>query len=226
MNRPNTKIAVALLDDHPIVTFGLTLRLRDEPDIAIVGCYASAMDLIAAFNARTLRIDVLVTDYQLRPGDIDGISLIRLLKIKMPAVKIVVSSAFHTLSTVMLAMNAGARGFVGKEEPLERLVTVVREVARGAHCVNALRDAESDVYRTTSVATAKNGTSSASQPPETLTLREREVLRCFATGMSVSDIAAKFRRSLKTISSQKQSAYRKLGIRTDFELYAIADELD
>ncbi|WP_321847737.1 response regulator transcription factor [Burkholderia diffusa] len=226
MNRTDSKIAVALLDDHPIVTFGLALRLRDEPDIAIVGRYASASDLIVTFNARPLRIDVLVTDYQLRPNDIDGISLIRLLKIKMPAVKIVVLSAFHTLSTVTLAMNAGARGFVGKEEPLERLVTVVREVTRGAYCVNTLLDAEAGVYRTASVATAKNGTSSACQPPETLTLREREVLRCFATGMSVSDIAAKFRRSPKTISAQKQSAYRKLGIRTDFELYAIAAELD
>ncbi|MBR8123120.1 response regulator transcription factor [Burkholderia multivorans] len=224
MNTTKPKIAVALLDDHPIVTFGLALRLQDEPDIEIAGRYASANDLIAAFNAHTARIDVLVTDYQLRPGDIDGISLIRLLKIKMPAVKIVVSSAFHTLSTVTLAMNAGARGFVGKEEPLDRLVTVVREVARGAHRVDSLLDAERGAYRAASAATAtKNEVARAA--PANLTLREREVLRCFATGMSVSDIAAKFRRSLKTISTQKQSAYRKLGIRTDFELYAIVDEL-
>ncbi|MGY6239532.1 response regulator transcription factor [Burkholderia ambifaria] len=226
MNTTDTKITVALLDDHPIVTFGLALRLQDEADITIVGCYASASDLIAAFSVRTMHIDVLITDYQLRPGDIDGINLIRLLKIKMPAVKIVVSSVFHTLSTVMLAMNAGVRGFVGKEEPLEQLVKVVREVARGAHRVNSLLDAEAGAYHAASVATAKNGTSRACQAPVTLTLREREVLRCFATGMSVSDIAAKFRRSLKTISTQKQSAYRKLGIRTDFELYAIVDKLD
>ena len=225
MNTTNTMIAVALLDDHPIVMFGLALRLQDEPDMTVVGRYASASDLIAAFNAHTVRIDVLVTDYRLRPGDIDGISLIRLLKIKMPAVKIVVSSAFHTLSTVTLAMNAGARGFVGKEEPLERLVTVVRKVARGAHRINTLLDAEAAAYRAAPAATAKSKAPCACQAPEILTLREREVLRCFATGMSVSDIAAKFRRSLKTISTQKQSAYRKLGIRTDFELYAIADEL-
>ncbi|WP_063551107.1 response regulator transcription factor [Burkholderia territorii] len=225
MNTTNPKIAVALLDDHPIVTFGLALRLQDEPDIVLAGRYASASDLMAALNARAVRIDVLVTDYQLRPGDIDGISLIRLLKIKMPGVKIVVSSAFHTLSTVTLAMNAGARGFVGKEEPLERLVTVVRKVARGAHCVDSLLDAEGGVYRAASAARAENGTSCASPAQETLTRREREVLRCVATGMSVSDIATKFRRSLKTISTQKQSAYRKLGIRTDFEFYAIVDEL-
>jgi DNA-binding CsgD family transcriptional regulator len=53
-----------------------------------------------------------------------------------------------------------------------------------------------------------------------LSPREHEVLRCYLAGMSVSDIAAKFARSSKTISTQKQSALRKLGIRSDAELFA------
>ncbi|KWA82229.1 hypothetical protein WL29_26600 [Burkholderia ubonensis] len=53
-----------------------------------------------------------------------------------------------------------------------------------------------------------------------LSPREHEVLRCYLAGMSVSDIASKFSRSPKTISAQKQSAYRKLGIRSDAELFA------
>ncbi|MGL4270873.1 MAG: helix-turn-helix domain-containing protein, partial [Pseudomonas paracarnis] len=52
-----------------------------------------------------------------------------------------------------------------------------------------------------------------------LTPKEREVLRCFLDGMSVSSIAAKFSRSASTISTQKQSAYRKLGVRNDSELF-------
>ena len=59
-----------------------------------------------------------------------------------------------------------------------------------------------------------------------LSPREREVLRCCLDGMSVTDIAEKFARSIKTISSQKQSAYRKLGIRTDTELFKIKHELE
>ncbi len=51
------------------------------------------------------------------------------------------------------------------------------------------------------------------------TPKEQEVLRCFLDGMTVNSIAAKFSRSASTISTQKQSAYRKLGISSDSELF-------
>ncbi|SDV46298.1 response regulator transcription factor [Chitinasiproducens palmae] len=56
---------------------------------------------------------------------------------------------------------------------------------------------------------------------ECLTPREVEVLRCFFEGLTVSEIGAKFRRSPKTISAQKASAYRKLGIRSDREFFKV-----
>jgi DNA-binding NarL/FixJ family response regulator len=59
-----------------------------------------------------------------------------------------------------------------------------------------------------------------------LTPKEQEVLRCFLDGMSVSSIAAKFSRSASTISTQKQSAYRKLGIKTDSELFKFTQQFD
>ena len=51
------------------------------------------------------------------------------------------------------------------------------------------------------------------------------MIRCFITGMTVTEIAEKFNRSLKTISGQKQSAIRKLGLKADHELFIIKDEL-
>lgn len=57
-----------------------------------------------------------------------------------------------------------------------------------------------------------------------LTPKEQEVLRCFLDGMSVNSIAAKFSRSASTISTQKQSAYRKLGIKSDSELFKITQQ--
>lgn len=58
-----------------------------------------------------------------------------------------------------------------------------------------------------------------------LSPKEQEVIRCFLTGMTVTDIAEKFSRSLKTVSGQKQSAMRKLGLKADHELFIIKDEL-
>gem|GEM_PF-3949252 len=70
-------------------------------------------------------------------------------------------------------------------------------------------------------------TKESSIPPRLhacLTLKEQEVLRCFLDGMSVNSIAAKFSRSASTISTQKQSAYRKLGIRSDCELFKFSHQ--
>ena len=59
-----------------------------------------------------------------------------------------------------------------------------------------------------------------------LSPREREVFRCVLDGMSVTEIAAKFSRGITTISAQKNSAFRKLGIRTNNELFKIRHLLD
>ena len=59
-----------------------------------------------------------------------------------------------------------------------------------------------------------------------LTLRESEVIRCCLAGLSMTEIAAKFRRSIKTISNQKTSAFNKVGIRTTAELFRIQRKLD
>ncbi|WP_460164162.1 LuxR C-terminal-related transcriptional regulator [Pseudomonas sp. S2_F03] len=58
-----------------------------------------------------------------------------------------------------------------------------------------------------------------------LSPKEQEVLRCCLEGMSVSQIARKFSRSMKTISGQKQAAFRKLGVRTDAELFKLEQSL-
>ncbi len=58
-----------------------------------------------------------------------------------------------------------------------------------------------------------------------LSKREQEVMRCILEGMGVAEVAVKFSRSTKTISNQKQSAFRKLGVRSLVELSALRDRL-
>ena len=54
-----------------------------------------------------------------------------------------------------------------------------------------------------------------------LSAREQEVIRCYLSGMTITEIAEKFSRSIKTISSQKASAFRKLGVMSNNELFRI-----
>jgi len=218
-------IRIALLDDHAVVRHGLVSRLTDESDFSVIGAYATSKDMMAALRA--VPADVLLIDYSLGMNDIDGLNLIRALKVRFTESKILVSSSHYNPATVALAMRAGARGFVGKEQELSELVAAVRTVALGRVHLNAAMAAElSSMLSIDSPETGSDtvAADSLTQNSE-LSPREREVLRCCLDGMSVTEIAEKFARSVKTISGQKQSAFRKLGVRNDSELFKIENQL-
>jgi len=226
-------IRVVVLDDHAVVRHGLAARLKQEADIDVTGLFASGREVVQVLKDKTIEADVLLIDYSLGPAEIDGLNLIRLIRVRHPELKMLVVSAHHNKATVGMVMHAGARGFVGKEEELSELVRAIRTVAAGGKRLNATLAAEMervDVDKRAEEAPAAPAADGAElagmlDRPE-LSPREREVLRCCLDGMSVTAIAEKFARSIKTISSQKQSAYRKLGIRTDTELFKIRHELE
>ncbi|CAJ0800525.1 Transcriptional regulatory protein RcsB [Ralstonia condita] len=223
-------IRVVVLDDHAVVRHGLAARLKQETDIEVTGIFASGREVVQALRNNAVGVDVLLMDYSLGPAEIDGLNLIRLIRVRYPELKILVASAHHNKATVGMVMHAGARGFVGKEEELAELVRAIRTVATGGKRLNAALAAEMERDGLDDAAPAAPAARGARLSPlvdrPELSPREREVLRCCLDGMSVTDIADKFARSIKTISSQKQSAFRKLGIRSDTELFKIQHELD
>jgi len=225
---------IALLDDHAVVRYGLAARLAEEPDLEVVGSFATSNELMTALRAAPA--DLLLIDYSLGSNDIDGLNLIRALRVRFPRSKILVTSAHNNPATVALAMKAGARGFVGKAQELGELVQAIRTVAVGREYLNAAMAREltamlaSDTPATApEQPLARPARRKRSSPPSSdslsempsLSPREREVLRCCLDGLSVTAIADKFARSVKTISGQKQSAFRKLGVRSDNELFKI-----
>ncbi len=231
---PASAMRIALLDDHAVVRYGLAMRLAEEPDLDVVGAFATSKELMVAL--RTVPVDLLLIDYALGSNDIDGLNLIRALRVRFPRSKILVASAHHNPATVAMAMKAGAGGFVGKSQELGELIQAVRAVGRGRQYLNvtmvaalsSMQQAESAASPAGAPGRSRrngSGTPTASRALaelSSLSPREREVLRCCLEGLSVTEIAEKFMRSVKTISGQKQSALRKLGVRSDHELFKIA----
>lgn len=229
----NQRLRVALLDDHAAILHGLAARLTQERDIDVVGSFSGSQEMIAALQGAPA--DFLLIDYALGHNDIDGHNLIRLLRIRFPKARIIVTSAHDNQATVTLAIQAGASGFVGKGQNLDDLVTAIRTVAKGDTYlppdVAAELDSRGAAQQVPQAASsddlgAEPGDSQILQGNAELTPREREVLRCFLSGMSVAQIAEKFSRSNKTISTQKQAGYRKLGIRSDAEFFQIHHQLE
>ncbi|MFP0195013.1 response regulator [Pseudomonas sp. PHC1] len=218
-------LRICLLDDHALIREALKIRLALESDFKIVGTYARSNELLEAL--RNQEADLVVLDYQLTDGDLDGIRLIQLVRSHYPDLRILIFSSLERPATINLSIRAGANGFVGKSQETDDLIKAIRVVATGKIYLAPEIAAEQKNF-------PKIGKSDESLPFQTenalinnteLSPKEREVLRCCLEGLSVIQIAAKFSRSRKTISGQKQAAFKKLGIKTDTELFKLHSQL-
>ncbi|MDY0834176.1 response regulator transcription factor [Pseudomonas sp. SED1] len=223
------RLRVALLDDHAIIRSGFSSRLSAERDIEVVALYGNSRELLTGL--RNQSVDVLVLDYTLQQDELDGLNLIRLLRIRFPDVRILIYSATESAATISLSLRAGVRGFIGKSQELDELMIAVRTVANERIYLDKMVALElghvPGFHEGEEVgADEADGSGSVLVSNPLLSPREQEVLRCCLQGMSVSQIAIKFTRSRKTISGQKQSAFRKLGISSDIELFKIRSELE
>jgi two-component system capsular synthesis response regulator RcsB len=226
-NFPLKNISISLLDDHYLVLRGLSDVLNETHHFNVAGAFTTSGQLLK--DLKTNRVDVVIIDYELAPEDVDGLMLIKTLHRRYPELGILVVSAHYNPATVALALRGGAKGFIGKNRPFEELQKAVMAVSQGhlylePEMVQLLahqqRHGEVLITGKLSADNVKRATSLSSLSP-----KELEVVRCFLKGMTVTDIAQKFNRSIKTVSGQKQSAVRKLGLKADHELFIIKDEL-
>jgi two-component system capsular synthesis response regulator RcsB len=156
--------------------------------------------------------DVLVTDFAMPGGQqADGYVLLGLLQRQYPRVPVILVTMFANIATLRASFAEGARGIVAKSASAKELPTAIKEVCEGKTFI-------SESLRTQLV---QAGTGDQSQPPQ-LSGKEREVVRMLASGMTVSQIAARVNRSISTISKQKSTAMNRLCISTDVDLFAYA----
>ena len=216
-------LRIALLDDHALIREGLKIRLSTESDFKIVGVHSSSAELQEALRSESA--DLLILDYQLSDGELDGLRLIQLLRSHYPEMRILIFSSLERPATVNMAIRAGANGFFGKSQQTEELVRAIRMVALDRLYLSPEMAADLDTTPAVQVPGTADGASVAGGDAlvdyPALSPKEREVLRCCLEGLSVSQIALKFMRSRKTISGQKQAALRKLNVRTDTELFKL-----
>lgn len=199
-------VRVALLDDHALVLKGLIAHLEKIPSILIIGSHGGSQPFRAMLSA--MPVDVALIDYSLAMDDIDGVALIKLLRAAHPTLKILVVSAHGSRLVIRSLLQAGAHGFVAKSQEPDEIIRAIDAVMTGREYLPP-------------------GTVSgmAENPMTSLSPREWEVVRCVLEGLSVTQIANKFNRSLKTVSTQKTAAYRKLDIGADNELHMLRSYL-
>lgn len=120
-------IRVLLVDDQAHVRAGWRMRLSLEPDMVVVGEAADGRQAIAL--AANLEPDVVLMDVEM-PG-MDGIMATDHLREGAGACAVVVTSIYDDVSTRDRARAAGAAAFVGKQEPIDTILSAIRACAQG-----------------------------------------------------------------------------------------------
>ncbi|MCO7036138.1 response regulator transcription factor [Pseudomonas carnis] len=205
-------IRVGVLDEQEVVHFGLRACFSELPDIIATGVYFrpdSALQAIERGGIDLLLMDPLIN----YPGSLD---FIRNMHCHYPQLRILVFLADPCAMAMSRMLGAGVHGVIDKRQRLDDCVQAIRLLAQGQQYFGP------DMSRVESpspVATADHDAEAMLLSMPTLTLREREVLRLCIGGLTVTCIAERFGRSSKTVSTQKQAAYRKLGLKSDMELF-------
>ncbi|NRO98034.1 response regulator [Paraburkholderia sp. NMBU_R16] len=208
---PGARIRVVMADDHPVILLGARHALARFPDIDVVAEVRQSTDLIKTLAH--VPCDALVTDLAMPGGRHgDGLPLIGYLRRHFPALPVVVLTMLENAALIRRLGELGVIAIVSKADDLSHIGLAVRHVARG-------RGYAGPTVRAALDALSAGGGRGAQAP---LSPRELEVVRLFAAGMTMKEIAARLNRSIKTVSSHKTAALRKLGLERDSELFQYA----
>ena len=207
-------IKVLLVDDHTILRQGIHALLAREPDIEVVG---EASDGLEALD-QVARLEPHVVIMDLVMPHMNGLEATRQIRERHPDVHILILSMYDDDEYVREIIQAGASGYVLKRVATEDLVKAIHEVHEGSSFLYPPIAAKLIDY----VRSVQGG-----DDVESLTPREREVLKLIAEGNTNQGIAKILGLSRKTVESHRANIMRKLEVHdvTDLVKYAIRKRL-
>lgn len=204
-----------LVDDHPVVRRGLTALLSTLPGIDVVGEAGTGHEAVK--EAQLTHPDVVVMDVQM--PELDGVEATKALRTAVPSAAVLVLTMFEDAQSVVMALRAGAKGYLLKGADQDEIVRAIRAVAAGDTVLGKPVAAQL-VDRLDG-----DGTPSAQPAPfPDLTRRETEILDRIAAGLSNSDIAASLGLAAKTVSNHISAIFAKLRVASRSEAIVAARE--
>jgi two-component system nitrate/nitrite response regulator NarL len=192
------RVTVVVVDDHPFFRDGVTRGLARDGRIEVVGEAGTGAEALAVIG-RELP-DVALVDYQL--PDMNGVDVTHALRRDSVATRVLLVSAFTDGAVVFRALEEGAAGYLAKDASRTELIDAVMQVARGETVIpSGLTEGLATQIRLRAQPTAP-----------ALTPRELDVLKGFARGLSIPQLAAELFVAPSTIKTHTQRLYGKLDV--------------
>lgn len=207
-------IEILIADDHAIVRRGLKQILAETQDIVVAGEATNGRETLDLVHQRDW--DVLVLDITM-PGR-SGLDILKDIRQFRPNLPVLVLSMHAEEQFATRMLKAGADGYLNKESAPEELVKAIYKVHSGGKYV-------SPAQAERLVGAVAGG--QTTQPHETLSDREFEILCLIASGKTVSQVAVQLSLSVKTVSTYRSRILEKMRMKTNAELthYAIKNGL-
>jgi NarL family two-component system response regulator LiaR len=204
-------IRTLLVDDHPVVRYGVKHILDSEDDIEVVG----ELDGIGGIEAaiERARPDVVLLDLEL--GEIQGVEALRQLRDIAPELKIIVYTSHDEEDYIIQAAELGVDGYLLKGSPKEEIVNAVRNVSEGGSAIESSVAAKLMSHMTKRSAKAR-------QPVIEFSKREKQVLELLAGGKTNRDIGAALFISESTVKFHVHAILSKLDASNRTEAVSMA----
>lgn len=210
-------IRFLIADDHPVFREGLARMLEDEGGFECVGKAEDGKEAIKL--AKKLNPDIVLIDVSM--PNLGGTQAAKEISKGCPDIAVIMISAFNYESYILSSLKAGAKGYISKTTPLDKLISAIRLVHSGEGVLDL--KATDKLVHFLNLKTYNSG--SDGKNFELLYPRELEVLELAAEGMSNKQIAAALVISERTVQTHLVNIFRKLGAnsRTQAVLHALRE---
>ena len=204
----NARIKVVLVDDHAAVRTGFRLLLESAGDIEVVAEMESGEEINQQINK--IVPDVIVMDLSMH--GMGGLEAIRRVRLKSAKVRILVFTMHDNVAFVEQSLEAGANGYITKNNVGNVLLQAIRKVHAGESYIEEKFMEQLSMRQNLGTGTVLGS----------LSRREFQIFCKFAEGLSVQEIADELSLSIKTVANYQTQIKEKLGISSTAELVKLA----
>jgi len=196
-------IRVVMVDDHHLFSLAIQSLFSEADGITIAAATSNPSDVETLIEAHTP--EVLLTDFSM--PDTTGAELCTRLIKRFPELKILCLTMHRETHIIRKVLEAGASGYILKTATKEEMVLALRTIAAGGQ------------YFSPEITTALVGKKTTPSSPElaiileSLSKREREIIRLIALEMTTQEIADKLFISTRTVDSHRQHILEKISVR-------------
>ena len=206
---------IVLADDHVLVRQGLKVLLEQAKDLEVIGEARDGLELLELL--KRVSPDMVILDIAM--PNLRGIEATKEIKTSYPKLKVLMLTMHKDMEFLEQALSAGVDGYLVKEDASKELFCSIETIRCGANYISTILTFESQ-----GLLFKKYREKGAKLPIETLTTREREILKLVAEGKTSKEIARLLFISPRTVEKHRYNIMQKLQLQKSIDLakYALS----